>query len=126
MRCRCDGCGAWKGEGNKWLLGAWFLLPGWMRVGPRFLGFMLWDDDVARADGVLHLCGDACKQKLLGEHLTPPVLVKAPEAEPEALPAAEQAYVPIECEFCGPHCHGGAEHNQRVENGDRYSDGGEL
>lgn len=29
---------------------------------------------------------------------------------------------PTGCLYCGPHCYGGAEHNERVENDDRFDD----
>ena len=36
--------------------------------------------------------------------------------------AIDQASESKVCEYCGPKCYGGAAHNERVENGDRYTD----
>lgn len=118
MRCKCDVCGAWKGEGNKWLL-AWLAQP---FVGCEFLGFSCWQEDAARRHEVMHLCGDACKQKMLSEHLTRLKSVEPIRAEEscEAMPAQEQTYAPIECEYCGPRCYMGAAHYARVEAGGRF------
>jgi len=126
LRCKCDGCGTWKGHANSWLLGALISLPG--STSPLFLGFIAWDDDISKCIGVLHVCSDTCKQRMLSEHLTLPKSpneVRAAESL-QAMPKEELNYMPICCEWCGPHCHNGAEHQARVEAGDRYSDGGEI
>lgn len=136
MRCRCNGCGTWKGDANGWLL-AWADQISGARNSPvSFLGFALWDDEVARRDGVMHICSDTCKQGILSEHLRVPRLVEEPvdaaqnlaaKAQPvpaKAQPVPELTYEPVQtkvCAYCGPVCHGGAAHNARGEAGDRCS-----
>lgn len=56
----CDGCQRVKGEANHWLMaenmGAWF------SVGH-------WNEAYGKQGRLLHICGMACYQKLLSEHL---------------------------------------------------------
>jgi hypothetical protein len=132
MRCKCDGCGAWKGDVNGWTLGAYALARENAEL-PLMLGFCRWDDRVAKLESTLHFCSDGCMRKLLDGHLAAPKLIEQPEDEAlnlaaEALPVVqdERTYAPIECAWCGPHCYGGAAHHARVEAGDCYSDGGEM
>ena len=120
MRCQCDACGAWKGEGNKWLLASALALPG-ASTGPTFLGFARWDDATAQRSGVKHLCGDACKQKMLGEHLAPP---KA--GVPESQPRESLTYVPIERESWTTQWQQGAEQEARVEVAGHFSERGAI
>ena len=111
-KCVCDGCGAVKGEGNKWLLGYEFVLWLHERAKPPFFGVRPWDDAAARGQGVLHLCTAACMQTKLAAFL-----------ESQASETVVENSVSEGYEFCGPKCLGGAAHYARAEDGARCKDG---
>ncbi len=71
MKCVCDVCGANRGLANHWLLGyeCTYFSPisdlEWI-----FYGVRLWDDGLAKMEGVHHLCGAGCMQKKLAQYTT--------------------------------------------------------
>ena len=67
ITCVCNVCGAQKKEANHWILAVRFMRH--ESVDHVFLGFGNWDDRVAEFPGVMHLCGNACLQAKLADHL---------------------------------------------------------
>ena len=65
---QCDVCKKAKGEVNHWFLA---FLVARIRAGENFtcIEFMAWDPQYAAEKDTIHLCGQACAQKLLDEFL---------------------------------------------------------
>jgi len=59
-KCDVVGCDQVRKEANHWLLS-------WTENG-RFI-LCEWDDDLAKEEGILHLCGGACALKALANYL---------------------------------------------------------
>lgn len=55
----CDVCKAKKGEGNRWILGLVLSIMT-NKVATAWVGIRPWSDEVAKADGVKHVCSDQC------------------------------------------------------------------
>ena len=56
----CDVCKAKRGEANHWFL-----------LNPHALSIVIgaWEEEDARQEGIIHLCGEACVLKRVGEFL---------------------------------------------------------
>ncbi len=58
---KCNECPAIKDEGNHWFL--IFIVSGVIQVHRR------WNEEAAKGDGAIHLCGDACVIKFVSRSL---------------------------------------------------------
>jgi hypothetical protein len=59
FRCAGPNCGQFKGEANHW----WLMWPS--KEGEHtVLSLCGWDDEIARREGAIHVCGERCAQKL--------------------------------------------------------------
>ncbi len=59
-RCAGPNCGQVKGITNRW----WLM---WTAAGPKgvpVLQLCEWDEEIARQQAALHVCGEGCAQKL--------------------------------------------------------------
>ncbi len=59
-RCAGPNCGALKGVTNRW----WVMWTSFGDYGVPVLHVAPWNEDLAVAEGALHVCGEGCAQKL--------------------------------------------------------------
>ena len=59
FRCAGPNCGQLKGETDHW----WLMWPS-KEGNAAVLSLCAWDDEIARREGAIHVCGEQCAQKL--------------------------------------------------------------
>jgi hypothetical protein len=59
IRCAGPHCGQLKGESDHW----WLMWPS-KEGAAAVLSLCAWDDEIARREGAIHVCGEQCAQKL--------------------------------------------------------------
>jgi len=59
-RCAGPNCGVLKGESSE---GWWLMWPA-QNHGRTVLSLCAWDEEIARREATLHVCGEGCAQKL--------------------------------------------------------------
>ena len=59
FRCAGPNCGQLKGVSNRW----WLMWPS-REGGVAVLSICAWNDEMARREGALSVCGELCAQKL--------------------------------------------------------------
>jgi len=64
FRCAGPNCGQLKGKTDHW----WLMWPS-KEGSATVLSLCAWDDDIARQEGALSVCGELCAQKLQSQFM---------------------------------------------------------
>jgi hypothetical protein len=64
-RCAGPNCGALKGLDDHW----WLMWTSYADWGKPVLMLCVWDEDIATREAALHVCGEACAQKLQSQFM---------------------------------------------------------
>lgn len=64
-RCAGPNCGVLKGTSDRW----WIMWTSFERDQVPVVHLAPWDDKLANLEGVLHVCGERCAQKLQSQFM---------------------------------------------------------
>jgi hypothetical protein len=60
LRCAGPNCGILKGSNDRW----WLMWTSFGEFNRPVLYLAPWDEDIAKREGTLHVCGELCAQRL--------------------------------------------------------------